>query len=147
MLSSAALAINARLLTIPQSSEKGALPRCSAPSLAGGLGASRQLFLLGQAVLSAGCNPATLLPAREGEKNGGAGRTRRALRLRLALVLLLQELLQVGRHEVRLLGRAIVSLQVFHCNEKPPRAAAGATDRGWHGRGTELKGREVAEES
>lgn len=76
MLSSAALTINARLLTIPQSSEKGALPRCSAPSLAGGLGASRQLFLLGQAVLSAGCNPATLLPAREGEKTeerGGRG--------------------------------------------------------------------------
>lgn len=91
--------------------------------------------------------PRNLAPGTGRGKNGGAGRTRRALRLRLALVLLLQQLLQVGRHEVRLLGRAIVSLQVFHCNEKPPRAAAGATDRGWHGGGTELKGREVAEES
>lgn len=51
-----------------------------------------------------------------------------ALGLRLTFVRLLQQLFQVGRHKIRLFGRAIVTLQVFHCKEKPP--PAPRSDRG-----------------
>lgn len=68
------------------------------------------------------------------------GRTGRDQDLRIprAFVLLLQELLEVGGHEIRLLGRAIVPLQVFHCKENPPHcpthSGGGQTHRlGWGG--------------
>lgn len=41
------------------------------------------------------------------------------LRLRQLLVGLVQKLLEIGRHEVRPLGRAIIPLQVLHCRERP----------------------------
>jgi len=76
----------------------------------------------------AGRHPAALLPQRARGEEAWKGRGQ-ALGVRLTFVRLLQEPFQVGRHEVRLFGRTVVTLQVFHCKEKPPpRAAVGGAD-------------------
>lgn len=74
-----------------------------------------------------------------GREGGGAGaprsvwrvpRGKGALSIGLAFVGFLEQLPQVLRHEVRLLRRAVVALQVLHCNEKAPAPRRGQA-RGW----------------
>lgn len=74
-----------------------------------------------------------------GREGGGAGaprsvwrvpRGKGALSIGLAFVGFLEQLPQVLRHEVRLLRRAVVALQVLHCNEKAPAPRRGQA-QGW----------------
>lgn len=56
----------------------------------------------------------------EGGPGSTEGSSTWVLRLGLALVGFLEQLPEVLGHEVRLLCRAIVALQVLHCKEKSP---------------------------